>query len=67
MWFVKIIIINVLLNLSKSQTSDRDITNHKHLESFVELSGGEFLVGINDIDGIHYEHPFKRALVKPFR
>jgi formylglycine-generating enzyme required for sulfatase activity len=67
MFFLKLIIFNVLLKLCKSQASDKDILSYKHLESFVELTGGEFSMGVSDIDGINYEHPLKRAIVKPFK
>ncbi len=40
---------------------------YKPLESFVELKGGKFLMGINDREGVNDEYPQRQAIVKPFR
>ena len=39
----------------------------RHFESFVELRGGSFRMGINDRHGINMEYPIKQVFVKPFR
>jgi hypothetical protein len=45
-----------------------DLVNfYKPLESFVELKGGKFLMGVNDRDGVNNEYPQRQAAVKPFR
>jgi sulfatase modifying factor 1 len=44
-----------------------DIFKYKPLDSYVELSGGEFLMGINDRDGFNFEHPQRKGIVKAMR
>lgn len=49
------------------QHIDELVDKLRHLESFVELQGGSFRMGINDKNGINMEYPIKQAHVKPFR
>ncbi len=39
----------------------------RHLESFVELRGGSFRMGVNDRHGMNMEYPIKQAHVQSFR
>ncbi len=49
------------------QPIDNLVDKLRHLESFVELRGGSFRMGINDRHGINMEYPIKQAHVQPFR
>ncbi|CAF1605247.1 unnamed protein product [Rotaria sp. Silwood1] len=49
------------------QHIDELVDKLRHLESFVELQGGSFRMGINDRHGINMEFPIKQAHVKSFR
>ena len=46
---------------------DSTLDKFKPYESFVEIKGGEFMMGINDREGVNHEYPLKKAKVKPFR
>jgi formylglycine-generating enzyme required for sulfatase activity len=45
----------------------QDLEKYRAYESFIEVKGGDFLMGINDRDGNNYEYPQRKATVKPFR
>lgn len=58
----------LLLKLTATQKITEEYANkYKALESFVELKGGEFYMGINDRSGYNGEYPRRFAKVKPFR
>ncbi len=59
----------VIVNLTKSQTldSNEDLLKYKHLDSYVELRGGDFLMGINDKEGHNFEYPQRKGIVKAMR
>ncbi|CAF3754821.1 unnamed protein product [Rotaria socialis] len=53
--------------IAQCQHIDELVDKLRHLESFVELQGGNFRMGINDRQGINMEYPIKQGHVKPFR
>ncbi|CAF3289538.1 unnamed protein product, partial [Rotaria sp. Silwood2] len=61
------IFIFFLPMLIQCQHIDDLVDKLRHLESFVELQGGSFRMGVNDRHGINMEFPIKQAHVKPFR
>jgi formylglycine-generating enzyme required for sulfatase activity len=63
MWLT-ILLLPILVH---GQSVDDLVDKLRHLESFVELRGGSFYMGINDPDGINMEFPVKLAHVQPFR
>ena len=47
---------------------DEDVLlSYRNLDSFVELKGGEFMMGVNDNSGVNGEYPQRKAIVHPFR
>jgi len=60
-------IIFILPILIQCQHIDDLVEKLRHLESFVELRGGTFRMGINDRHGINMEYPIKQAHVHSFR
>lgn len=56
----------LLFELSVSHNVD-ELEKHRNLESFVELKGGDFFMGINDRKGVNGEHPMRKGIVSPFR
>ena len=61
------IIIFLLPIFIQCQHIDDLVNKLRHFESFVELRGGNFRMGINDRHGINMEYPIKQAYVKSFR
>ena len=61
------ILIFFLPFLIQCQHTDDLVEKLRHLESFVELRGGSFRMGINDRHGMNMEYPLKQAHVSPFR
>ena len=61
------IFIFFLLNLIHCQHIDDLVDKLRHLESYVELKGGTFRMGVNDRYGINMEYPIKQAQVQSFR
>lgn len=61
------IIIFLLPILIQSQHIDDLVEKLRHLESFVEVRGASFRMGINDRHGMNMEYPLKQAHVKAFR
>ena len=59
--------VMVLLSQRAVGKEDPELEKHRPYESFVELTGGEFMMGINDHNGVNYEYPHRKASVKPFR
>lgn len=53
--------------LIQSQRIDDLVEKLRHLESFIELRGGSFRMGVNDRHGVNMEYPVKQAHVQPFR
>lgn len=49
------------------QNIDSLVDKLRYLESFVELRGGSFHMGVNDPEGVNMEFPIKLAHVEPFR
>lgn len=64
---VSILCLSIQFSLIQCQNIDQLVDQLRHLESFVELKGGHFRMGINDRDGINGEYPFKQTFVKSFR
>ncbi len=67
---IKIIIffkIQTIKNVNGQEISEDLLNHYKPLESFVELKGGEFLMGVNDKHGVNFEYPQRLAKVLPFR
>lgn len=66
---VVVIIISIWAQPIRANTEAEDeLEKHRALESFVELKGGEFFMGINDREeGVNGEHPQRKAIVSPFR
>lgn len=64
-----ILVLVIALNsrASWSLLEEEELERHRGLESFVELKGGEFFMGINDREGVNDEYPHRKALVNPFR
>lgn len=65
--FLFLLMILIFLNLIQCQHLDDLVNRLRHLESFVELRGGSFRMGINDRHGINMEYPVKQAHVNSFR
>lgn len=63
MWMI-ILFLPILI---QCQHLDDLVDQLRHLESFVELRGGTFRMGINDRHGVNMEYPIKQAHVQPFR
>ncbi|CAF1046283.1 unnamed protein product [Adineta steineri] len=63
MWMI----IFLLPILIRCQNTDDLVDKLRHFESFIELQGGYFEMGINDVNGINMEYPAKKAYVQPFR
>ena len=63
MWMI----ICFLPILIQCQHIDDLVDKLRHFESFVELRGGDFRMGINDRHGLNMEYPIKQAQVQPFR
>ena len=58
----------VLLNAVNARRAlNSEFEKYRAYESFVELKGGDFLMGTDDRDGINHEYPQRKASVKPFR
>jgi formylglycine-generating enzyme required for sulfatase activity len=53
--------------LIQCQHIDDLVNKLRHLESFIELRGGSFRMGVNDRHGLNMEYPIKQAHVQPFR
>lgn len=66
---IKYTFIEFLISLMIAITEcfNDELTQYKPLESFVELKGGEFFMGINDRNGVNYENPHRKAIVEPFK
>lgn len=64
MWLLRVLIFPILI---QCQHVDVLVDRLRHLESFVELRGGSFRMGINDRHGINMEYPVKQAHVNSFR
>lgn len=62
-----LILVFLLPILIQCQHIDNLVEKLRHLESFVELKGGSFRMGVNDRHGINMEYPVKQAHVQPFR
>lgn len=60
-------IVLCLPMLIHCQHVDNLVDKLRHLESFVELRGGSFRMGINDRHGINMEYPVKQGHVNAFR
>lgn len=65
-WHFSVVVLLAFLGLVVS-SSDSELDKHRALESFVELKGGEFLMGVNDREGVNNEYPQRKAIVAPFR
>jgi formylglycine-generating enzyme required for sulfatase activity len=66
-WLAAVVVL-LLIRAARAQNIDEELVKYKALESFVNLRGGEFLMGINDRQGgVNGEHPQRRAIVSPFR
>jgi formylglycine-generating enzyme required for sulfatase activity len=50
-----------------SPDPDQHLESFRPYDSFVELKGGEFQMGINDRSGVNHEYPARHAKVAPFR
>lgn len=63
------ILLNQLdhINSQTQEYKKDDLIQFKPLESYVELKGGDFLMGINDREGYNYEYPQRKGIVKPMR
>lgn len=62
----RVLVSVVLFNLwLMGQTTDLD--QYKPYESYVELRGGQFIMGVNDREGVNHEYPPREAKVAPFR
>lgn len=57
----------VVFGIVASTIVQDELEAHRALESFVELEGGEFFMGINDREGVNFENPQRKAVVTPFR
>lgn len=44
-----------------------ELEKFRTYDSFVELKGGDYLMGINDREGVNFEYPQRKAIVRPFR
>lgn len=64
---LKFFLFCILFKLKITQDINDDLNKYRGLDSFVELKGGDFIMGINDRTGVNYEYPTKKAHVKPFR
>lgn len=64
---IQIILVLIVWNWPLVSRCQDELEKHKSLESFVELKGGEFFMGINDREGVNGEHPARKAIVAPFR
>ncbi|CAF0877384.1 unnamed protein product [Brachionus calyciflorus] len=65
---IRLILILFIFKILNTQDIDDEIENYRSLESFVELKGGDFIMGVNDREGgVNYEYPAKKAHVEPFR
>jgi formylglycine-generating enzyme required for sulfatase activity len=62
-----LIFIFFLPILTHCQHIDDLVDKLRHFESFIELRGGSFRMGVNDRHGINMEYPIKQAHVQPFR
>lgn len=56
-----------LISACRGEHLDELVDQFRHFESFVELKGGKFSMGVNDRHGINGEFPLKVAVVQPFR
>ena len=61
------LVVFLLPVLGQCQHTDDLVDKLRHFESFVELRGGAFRMGINDRHGLNNEYPVKQAHVHPFR
>ncbi|CAF0856803.1 unnamed protein product [Adineta ricciae] len=61
------LIVFIFPILALCQDLDDLVNQQRHLESFVELRGGSFYMGINNPDGINMEFPARLAYVRSFR
>lgn len=64
---LRYLLICITLEILRTQDINNELDKYRNLESFVELKGGDFIIGINDRSGVNYEHPQKMAHVDPFR
>ena len=64
---LSLVVFLLLVVLSECQHVDDLVNKLRHFESFVELRGGAFRMGINDRHGLNNEYPVKQAHVQPFR
>ena len=65
---VLILFVLVVVSTAKCQLLNQDeLEAHRALESYVELKGGQFFMGINDREGVNFENPQRKAIVTPFR
>lgn len=51
----------------QQKAHQEELEKFRPLESYVDLKGGEFFMGINDREGVNGEYPHKKAIVQPFR
>ena len=67
--FITILFINTpIFKSAQALQIDEDVLlSYRNLDSFVELKGGEFMMGINDKNGVNGEYPERKAIVHPFR
>lgn len=66
--FMLILLFGLALCAAKGhQIHQEELEKYRPLESFVELKGGEFFMGINDREGFNGEYPPRKAIVEPFR
>lgn len=64
---LRYLVICITLKILTTQDISTELDKYRNLDSFVELKGGDFVMGINDRAGVNYEHPQKMAHVEPFR
>ena len=65
---IRILLLFSLVFLSiKADFTNNEYEKYRSYESFVELKGGDFLMGSDDRDGVNHEYPQRKASVKPFR
>ena len=61
-------LLKTQLSVAFRQDSIKDELNkYRRFESYVELRGGSFQIGIMDRNGINFENPQRSARTDPFR
>ena len=66
-YFFTIFTFTLCLTVNTQRVTEEYLNKYRALESFVELKGGKFMMGVSDRFGFNGEYPQRFAIVKPFR